>query len=205
MKKQTMSKAAAENRSQNLERERILKSFGYDSPRANRWTAAHALPLPGRVLEVGTGKGRVTALLAQRLPHITTIEIDKDAVRQAKLHCLCEGVRQNIRFIVGDAEHLPFPDRTFDSIVSANVLHHMKRPYRILAEILRVVRPSGKIVLTDPDNSGLKAMDRMHVAEGKKHPESGVRVAEAARWLRGKGCKVLTHRGCQQDLMIAKV
>ena len=203
MKKQTMSKAAVENRSQNLERERILKRFGYDSPSANRWAAAHALPLPGRVLEVGTGKGRVTALLARRLQRLTTIEIEKEAVRQAKLHCQYEGVRRKIRFIVGDAEHLPFPDRTFDSIVSANVLHHMKRPYRILAEILRVVRPGGKIVLTDPDNSGLKAMDRMHVAEGKRHPESDVRVAEAARWLKGKGCKVLKLHGCQEDLLVA--
>jgi len=203
MKRQRKSKAVLENRKRYAQRDRFLKSFGYDSRPANAFAAAQALPLPGRVLEVGTGKGRVTALLAKRLPGLTTIEIDKDAVRQAKLHATDLGVRRKIRFLTGDGEHLPFSPRWFDSIVSANVLHHMKQPYRVLAEILRVVKPGGKIVLTDPDNSGLRAMARMHIAEGKKHPESGVRIAEAARWLKRHGCTLITKHGGQQDLLVA--
>lgn len=198
-----LSRAVLENQQREAERDRFIKRFGYDSAAGRAYSASKALPLPGRVLEVGTGKGRVTALLAKRLARLTTIEIDPTAVHKARLHAVFMGVRHKIRFVTGHAERIPFPDRSFDSVVSANVLHHMKRPYRILAEILRVIKPGGKIVLTDPDRSGMKALARMHVAEGKKHPESGVRVAESARWLKSRGCRVVRRHGCQQDLLSA--
>jgi len=187
-----------------LKRERILKSFGYDSRRANAFVASHALPLKGKILEIGTGKGRVTALLAKRVPHLTTVDIDVKSQRQAKLYATYRKVRPRIRFLACNAESLPFPEHSFDAVVSANVLHHMKRPYRVLEEILRVTRPTGKIILSDPDRSGLKAMAKMHQAEGKEHPGSGVHVAQAARWLKKKGWTVSIQYGAQEDLLIAQ-
>lgn len=187
-----------------LKRERILKSFGYDSRRANAFVASHALPLKGKILEIGTGKGRVTALLAKRVPRLTTVDIDVKSQRQAKLYATYRNVRSKIRFMACNAENLPFPKHSFHAIVSANVLHHMKRPYRVLEEIVRVVKPEGKIVLSDPDRSGLYAMEKMHKAEGKKHPGSGVHIVQAARWLKKKGWTVSIQHGAQEDLLIAQ-
>src|SRR5262249_48203258 len=52
--------------------------------------------------------------------------------------------------VCGSSEDLPFPDRSYDVIVSSEVLEHTPRPRRMIAEIARVLRSGGKAVLTVP-------------------------------------------------------
>jgi ubiquinone/menaquinone biosynthesis C-methylase UbiE len=53
----------------------------------------------------------------------------------------------NLHFQLGDAEQLPFAEQTFDIVVSRYALHHSEDPQRILAEMARVCRLQGTIVI----------------------------------------------------------
>ncbi|MGH9559828.1 MAG: class I SAM-dependent methyltransferase, partial [Terracidiphilus sp.] len=54
-----------------------------------------------------------------------------------------------VEFQVADANALPFPDATFDLVVCNSVLHHMAEPERLLAEMARLVKPRGAVLLRD--------------------------------------------------------
>ncbi len=57
--------------------------------------------------------------------------------------------------MVGDLEHLPFPARTFALVVAADVLEHVLDLNRVVAELLRVLRPGGVLVVRSPDRENL--------------------------------------------------
>jgi ubiquinone/menaquinone biosynthesis C-methylase UbiE len=54
----------------------------------------------------------------------------------------------DLKFVEGDAEALPFPDASFDAVVSSFGVHHVPRPERALAEALRMLRPGGRLAFT---------------------------------------------------------
>ena len=56
-----------------------------------------------------------------------------------------------IEFVVGDAHALEFQPATFDAARAARTLQHLKDARRALAELARVVRPGGRVVLPEPD------------------------------------------------------
>ena len=63
------------------QREALFQRFGYDSAASLKFILAKGLPLPGRVVEIGTGKGGFLAQLGKHADHITTLDIDADQQR----------------------------------------------------------------------------------------------------------------------------
>jgi cyclopropane fatty-acyl-phospholipid synthase-like methyltransferase len=68
------------------QREALFRRFGYDSAASLKFILAKALPLPGHVLEIGTGKGGFLVELAKHAEKITTLDIDANQQRLAKRH-----------------------------------------------------------------------------------------------------------------------
>jgi ubiquinone/menaquinone biosynthesis C-methylase UbiE len=93
--------------------EALFRHFGYDSAASLKFILAQALPLPGHVLEIGTGKGRFLAAMTSHAERITTLDMDAAQQRAAKLHVRQTRAGSRIRFIAHDAEHLPWPDAQF--------------------------------------------------------------------------------------------
>jgi SAM-dependent methyltransferase len=62
-----------------------------------------------------------------------------------------------VEFVVGDSEHLPFPDASFTALLCSSSFHHYPHPAEALAEMARVLRPSGRVVIADP-NGDLRAV-----------------------------------------------
>ncbi|MEV5508018.1 methyltransferase domain-containing protein [Streptomyces orinoci] len=105
-----------------------------------------------RLLEVGAGTGEAARRLAAQTGAEITV-CDLSAV-------MCGEMRGCglTRVAVADAGQLPFRDRIFDGVWADRVLQHVSDPERALAEMVRVVRPGGRIVVCDPD-TGTQALE----------------------------------------------
>jgi trans-aconitate 2-methyltransferase len=99
-----------------------------------------------RVLDVGCGDGRVTATIAERLPHGYVIGVDasSDMIAFAREHGLPN--HSNLQFEVCDARHLPFRGE-FDLVVSFNALHWLPQQALALRGIHTALKPAGRAQL----------------------------------------------------------
>ncbi len=106
------------------------------------------IDLGSNVLEIGPGPGLTTDLLRFRVPHLTSVEIDRDYARALSRRL----AGQNVTVLNEDATSMSLPDASFDSAVSFTMLHHVGSPSsqdRLLAEVARVLRPGGVFAGTD--------------------------------------------------------
>lgn len=93
------------------------------------------------VLEIGVGNGSHAQLLAPHSRSYTGIDLTEYAVTSTRKRFEVFGLKGDIRQM--DAEHLDFPDASFDFIWTWGVIHHSANTGRILAEMNRVLRPGG--------------------------------------------------------------
>jgi len=104
----------------------------------------------GRVLDVGTGSGRIAIRLAKlnSALAINAIDLSPSMLKLATANAASAGVR-NITFSIGDAKHIPFDDQTFDLVVCHQLLHQLPDPVVALREINRVAKRSGAMLVRD--------------------------------------------------------
>lgn len=112
----------------------------------------------GQVLDVGCGIGALTFTIAELRPHCNVIGIDasKDYINFAKSH----NRSARVRFEVGDAQNLTFPDATFDSSLSLLVLNFIPNAQMAIQEMARVTRAGGEVVAAVWDYGGRMEMLR---------------------------------------------
>lgn len=119
---------------------------------------------PGeRVLEVGCGVGAVLGELARAEPTLALTGLDRspEQLAGARRHLDAEGVRAEL--VEGDALALPFADASFDRVAMVWVLEHLPDEATRLAalrEVRRVLRPGGRIDLTETDYGLLRVTPR---------------------------------------------
>ncbi len=101
-----------------------------------------------RWLEVACGPGLVARRLAARVGEVIGVDLTPAMVAKASAEAEREGIAK-VRFEVGDATALPFEDASFDGAVTRFSLHHVPAPGRVLAEMARVVRPGGTVLVLD--------------------------------------------------------
>jgi ubiquinone/menaquinone biosynthesis C-methylase UbiE len=97
------------------------------------------------VLDYCCGNGENGIFSAACGGNVTGIDISPEAIENAKLNAIREGVDKNTHFEVMDAENMDFKDATFDTIVCYGALHHLDYE-RAMKELGRVVKPDGAIV-----------------------------------------------------------
>jgi SAM-dependent methyltransferase len=97
------------------------------------------------VLEVGCGMGTHAALLARSGARLTAIDLTERAVEATRRRFETFGLAGRIQR--ADAEAMPFPDASFDLVWSWGVIHHSSRFEACLAEVARVLRPGGRLML----------------------------------------------------------
>ena len=104
----------------------------------------------GRVLDVGTGPGKLPIMIASLNPllRVTGLDLSADMVNIATRAAQREGLK-NVEFRQGNAAELPFADREFDLVISTLSFHHWKRPEQALDEGYRVLREGGEAWIYD--------------------------------------------------------
>lgn len=98
-----------------------------------------------KILDVATGTGWAARLIAERGAAVTGVDLGTEVIEAARM--LSNGHR--IDFQVGDAEALPFPDDHFDAVISTFGVMFAQNPEAAAAELARVVRPGGRLVLAN--------------------------------------------------------
>jgi ubiquinone/menaquinone biosynthesis C-methylase UbiE len=131
------------------------------------------------ILEVGSGPGFVTEQLLAAHPnsHITCVEIDPDLIPRAERYLQSKGMEGRYTIIEGDLMKMELPDDTFDFALARLVFQHLPDPLGAMKEIHRVLKPGGKLAITDvegglkwvidpPDSAEIEAiLDKMKKAQ----------------------------------------
>jgi ubiquinone/menaquinone biosynthesis C-methylase UbiE len=109
------------------------------------------LPPGTRILDVGTGPGTIPIVVARAAPQVTIDGLDLSAqmIGHATAAARAAGCHDRVRFIAADAADMPFPDDSFDLIVSSMSQHHWSDVPTVVHEIRRVLRPGGRAWIYD--------------------------------------------------------
>lgn len=104
----------------------------------------------GRVLDIGTGPGRLPIAIASKNKYVrvTGLDLSPDMIRMASRLAAKKGL-SNVDFKAGSASELPFGDREYDLVISTLSFHHWKEPERALDEIYRVLREGSEAWIYD--------------------------------------------------------
>lgn len=99
-----------------------------------------------RALDVGTGAGALALALAPLVREVVGVDRVPELLELARERA---AELENVEFLEADAARLPFEDGSFDLAGTLRTLHHVPRPELVLAELVRVTRPGGRLLVID--------------------------------------------------------
>jgi arsenite methyltransferase len=117
---------------------------------ANPWTMGR-LTVGERVLDLGSGAGTDSLIAAQMVGengHVTGVDMTPEMLAKSRAAAAEMGVL-NVDFIEGEAERLPFPDATFDVVISNGVIDLIPDKEGVFTELYRVLARGGRIQIAD--------------------------------------------------------
>lgn len=102
---------------------------------------------PKSLLDLGCGNGNILSTLCDRKIEckLSGVDLSSEMIKEAN-----KRLNQEVTLKVGDAEHIPWEDQTFDCVLCSMSFHHYIRPEQVLCEIKRVLKPNGLFILGDP-------------------------------------------------------
>jgi len=125
-------------------------SFGIDIKWRNRVVAILKKRNPTKILDIATGTGDLAINLVKTgAEQIIGLDISKGMLEVGKKKVTEKGLDRTIEMVVGDSENLPFEDHSFDAVTVAFGVRNFENLEKGLAEIYRVLKPSGTFVVLE--------------------------------------------------------
>jgi ArsR family transcriptional regulator len=153
----------------------------------------------GRLLDIGTGTGRMAEVFAEQAAHVTALDRSPDMLRLARtrLQHLPAG---KVELVQGDFAQLPFAAASFATVLFHQVLHYALAPEAVLAEAARVTVPGGRIAIVD-----FAAHDREDLRSQHAHARLGFADAQIATLFAQAGFEPLAERALAGKELIVKL
>ena len=184
--------------------DRRLSELGYDLVGEHR----QAVELAGfgatdRVLDVATGSGRMAFALATAGCRVISGDLSAEVVGETRER-VGALTRDAVTFRVMDATRLDQPDASLAGVATADALHHMEEPERVLEEMARVLRADGRLLIVEFNPHGFQVMDQVHRAIHHRPHEQGKLTSQAiCEFLRTRFESVEHHVLPLNDVWIA--
>lgn len=160
--------------------------------------ALEARPL-GRLLDIGTGTGRMAELFAERAERIVALDKSLAMLRvaRAKLQHL---PAERVELVQGDFGSLPFAADSFDTVLFHQVLHFAQAPATVLAEAARVTRPDGRVAIVD-----FAAHQREELRDRHAHARLGFEDSALAGMLDAAGFEPAAPTALEDGELVVKI
>jgi ubiquinone/menaquinone biosynthesis C-methylase UbiE len=157
------------------------------------------------VLDVGAGTGRFSLAIAKQLStgNVICLDLSKEMLQHLIRKAEKEGLGERIQILKGEASSSGLENESMDLVMSHSVFHELSNPEAVLAEMLRVLKPNGWVMITDfRDTRISRLICRSHREEShgpfsvheletlfKKAGLKNVRVSPVRHWVIGVGQK----------------
>src|SRR5262245_25161222 len=145
------------------------------------------------VLDVACGPGLVACALAEVARQVTGLDLTPAMIEQARIRQRSRG-QENLTWVVGDAVPLPFPDDSFSVVVTRYSFHHFLDPKAVLAEMVRVCQPGGRVAVIDVFTSSPEQAEAYNRVEKLRDPSHvrALSVEELTRLCSDAGLREMT-------------
>jgi 2-polyprenyl-3-methyl-5-hydroxy-6-metoxy-1,4-benzoquinol methylase len=165
----------------------------YDTEKRVRILFDQLLPedLSGKaLLDAGSGTGWFSLKATERGADVTSLDIGPKLLEQVAKKC-------ETKRVVGDICRTEFEDGTFEFIVSSEVIEHVPEPRKAIAELSRILKPGGILVLSTPNKLWHFAITLANKLGARPYEgyENWVGYRELRRWVEEEGLVVETHIG----------
>jgi len=137
----------------------------------------------GRLVDIGTGTGRMIELFGPRALQAIGIDRSSEMLRLARVKLEAAGIQSSLR--QGDMYSLPLDDQSADSIIIHQVLHYAHSPAAAIAEASRVLAPGGTLIIVD-----FAAHEREELRASDAHIRLGFEDEVMAGWFAAAGLEV---------------
>lgn len=178
--------------------ERARTAEDYFASHAEEWDAHRSLYVPeaeveaamvamlrghklGKLLDVGTGTGRMATLFAGKADNVLAIDRSAEMLRLARGK-LPQNIADRVHFLAGDFNALPIEDQTADTAILHQVLHYAQAPEKAIAEIARTLRDGGKLLIVD-----FAPHEREELRTRDAHSRLGFSDEQIAGWFAAAG------------------
>ncbi|MBO0889164.1 class I SAM-dependent methyltransferase [Candidatus Bathyarchaeota archaeon] len=134
----------------------LRQGFYGDEVRETVLAAARILP-EHTVLDVGAGTGFLTEGAARKARRVIALDFSESMLAKAR-----SKLGGNVEFKIGNAERIPLPDESVDSVIGNMILHHCPNPEAAVKEMTRVLVPGGRLVLADLQDHNVESLRKEH-------------------------------------------
>lgn len=150
------------------------------------------------LLDVACGTGIVARHFAPRVRHVVGIDLTPAMLAEA-----ARVPNRRVTWMEGDAGHLPFLDGSFDGVMTRYSFHHFREPAQVLAGMMRVCRPGGRVMVVDVAiaDACSAAYDELEKIRDSSHVHALTRT-EFAALLAGSGLRSLQFAEYRAELAL---